>query len=238
MPNKPLANGIWFLILLLIFTGAWFTYEITSIDLLIQDQLYSVASCQWMIHRDAYLPKAIFYNGIKWVLAAFGISGLVIFVLSYFKTRFLKYRYNALYFFLCMAIIPLTISSLKAVTNVYCPWDLERYGGKAPYVKVYNSYPESFKQEGRKPQCFPGGHASGGFALFALFFMASTRRQRLLSFLPPFLVGSLMGGYQMLKGAHFLGHNITTALMSFLMAQGMYILLQKIVEKCQKKTPS
>jgi len=130
-----------------------------------------------------------------------------------------------------MALIPLTISSLKSLTNVYCPWDLARYGGDAPYVKVYNSYPESFKQKGTKPQCFPGGHASGGFALFSLFFMAKNRRQRFLSFIPPFLFGSIMGGYQMAKGAHFLGHNITTMLLAFLMAQGIYLALQMIFAK-------
>lgn len=235
MPNKPLASWSAFLILAFVFTFAWIGYEVSSIDLTLQDKLYDFASCKWMVHRDAALPRTLFYNGIKYVLGAFGLVGLVFFILSFYKSKFSNYRYPALYFFLSMAIIPLTISSLKAVTNVYCPWDLARYGGEAPYIKVYDSYPKSFIQKGRKPECFPGGHASGGFALFSLFFIANSRRQRILSFIPPFLFGGIMGFYQMAKGAHFLGHNITTMLLAFLMAQGLYLMLQAIVKKCQAK---
>lgn len=235
MLNNPLASWKTFFLLSIIFCIGWFAYEISTLDLILQDRLYNFSTCKWMIHRDAPLPRAIFYNGIKYVLGAFGVTGLIIFILSFYKEKLHPHRYSALYFFLCMAIIPLTISSLKSVTNVYCPWDLERYGGNAPYVKVYKAYPDNFIQKGRKPECFPGGHASGGFALFSLFFIAKTRRQRLLSLIPPFFVGGIMGFYQMAKGAHFLGHNITTILLAFLMAQGIYLILQEIVKKCQKK---
>jgi len=235
MENKFLNSPKSFFFLTLIFLLGWIFYELSSFDLLLQDKLYNFETCKWVVDRNEPLARAIFYKGIKWALAFFGIGSFILFILGLFKGKPRRYQFNTLYFFLCMAIIPLTISSSKSLTNVYCPWDLARYGGDVPYVKVYDSYPESFRPKKIRPECFPAGHASGGFALFSLFFIAKNRRQRFLSLIPPLVFGSIMAFYQMAKGAHFLGHNITTMLLAFLMAHGIYLTLQMIFAKYKVK---
>lgn len=60
---------------------------------------------------------------------------------------------------------PLVIGILKATSAHSCPWDLVEYGGKALNYVLMDTAPP-----GAGPgHCFPGGHASSGFAVMALF---------------------------------------------------------------------
>ena len=64
----------------------------------------------------------------------------------------------------------------------------------------------------RRGRGFPAGHASGGFALVALAGLAATRRSRRIALAIGLALGTMMGIYQMLKGAHYLSHTLITAL--------------------------
>jgi membrane-associated PAP2 superfamily phosphatase len=130
--------------------------------------------------------------------------------------------------FLCLAIIPASISSLKSVTNTYCPWDITRYGGDQPYVKAIDSYPPGFTQKS-KAKCFPSGHASGGFALFSLCLIAKRRRTFFAFMILALTVGWTMGLYQMFKGAHYLTHNLATMFLSWIMCMAIYLPFAKSI---------
>lgn len=66
---------------------------------------------------------------------------------------------------------PLVIGILKATSAHSCPWDLVEYGGKALNYVLMDTAPP-----GAGPgHCFPGGHASSGFAVMALFFLVLPR---------------------------------------------------------------
>ena len=64
--------------------------------------------------------------------------------------------------------------------------------------------------------CFPAGHASGGFALLGLVAARGTRRWRNGILALGLGLGWWMGGYQMLKGAHYLSHTLTTMIVAWL----------------------
>jgi membrane-associated PAP2 superfamily phosphatase len=61
-------------------------------------------------------------------------------------------------------------------------------------------------------KCFPGGHAAGGFAWIALYFAAIQQGYRRAWCYAIFgvLLGMLMGYTQMMRGAHFMSHNLWT----------------------------
>ena len=101
---------------------------------------------------------------------------------------------------------PLVVGILKATSAHSCPWDLIEFGGKAVSWPLFSALP----LDSGPGRCFPGGHASSGFGVMALFFWFYPQRPRLawLCFLAGALLGMLMGYGQMMRGAHFLSHNL------------------------------
>jgi membrane-associated PAP2 superfamily phosphatase len=117
---------------------------------------------------------------------------------------------------LSLILVPATVGILKDTTNVACPRSLREFGGTLPYVHVFEAYPVQ-QRPARKQLCFPAGHASCGFALFALMYVFSSRRNRRLALAFGCTLGWLMGGYKMLIGDHFLSHTIVSMLLAWLL---------------------
>jgi membrane-associated PAP2 superfamily phosphatase len=84
-----------------------------------------------------------------------------------------------------------------------------------PYVKVLERHPPGAQPE-RCGKCWPGGHASGGFALFALMGLFSTRRGQWIGLVAGLSLGRWMGAYQTLKGAHYLSHSLVTLMLAWI----------------------
>ena len=125
---------------------------------------------------------------------------------------------------LTLATLPALVGGLKATTNIFCPSQIQRYGGDVCYVRLLerSPVPSVPPQRGR---CFPSGHASGGFALVALAGVATTRRGQLRALAVAAVVGGVMGFYQMAKGAHYLSHTVVTALLAWIVFLGWCRLL-------------
>lgn len=107
---------------------------------------------------------------------------------------------------LLFGIGPLVIGVLKATSAHSCPWDLVEYGGKSLSYVLMGTVPVG----AGLGHCFPGGHASSGFAVMALFFLFYPERPRwaLLCWFAGVSLGMLMGFGQIMRGAHFLTHNL------------------------------
>ena len=63
------------------------------------------------------------------------------------------------------------VGLLKQLTNVDCPWDLQLFGGRFPYVSLFGERSRSL----RAAHCFPAAHASSGYALMTLYFVVRER---------------------------------------------------------------
>lgn len=185
--------------------------QFTDLDLFVQDKVYNFQTHKWPLEDIHTRYGWLLYKGIKVALACFAVTLLVLAAMS-FSPRFAglkKYRRGFLCVVLSLIICPLLASEGKQVTNVYCPYQIERYGGDKPYVKPFSKYPAGFIQE-KKAQGFPAGHAAGGFALFSLFFLFKNRKQRILYGCLGISVGLFMATYQILRGQHYIGDTLVT----------------------------
>jgi membrane-associated PAP2 superfamily phosphatase len=65
---------------------------------------------------------------------------------------------------LAAILVPAVTSTLKHLSASHCPWDLLRYGGEQPYVRLFGTFPA----DTLPGQCLPAGHASSALWLVAL----------------------------------------------------------------------
>jgi len=112
------------------------------------------------------------------------------------------------------------VSALKHASLTSCPWDLLQFGGVAGYLPHWTWG----VADGGPGRCFPSGHASSGFAYFAVAvpgLLSATekgRRHGRRILLAVLLLGSVCGIAQVLRGAHYPGHVIWTALICWFTA--------------------
>lgn len=207
--------GVSLLVLLIVFA----LFECTSIDLQVQDRLYDFTTHAWRVDAHAAVPRWLFYTGPKVLLIAFAVVlALGTFGPSRWRARVSPSLRRRDLGVVLMTLVsgPLLISALKASTDVYGPAQIRRYGGNAPYVRVLEKQPEN-DRPARPGKSFPAGHASGGFALLSLAGLSRELRWRWAGAATGLLAGVAMGGYQMLKGAHYLSHTVITALVCWIL---------------------
>ena len=122
-------------------------------------------------------------------------------------------RRDAAFLFVCLALVPAFVGLIKFNSGTVCASELVRYGGTEPDEMGRVVFSRMFKAGGESG-CWPSGHASGGFALLALGFLPGPASRRRALWLAGVAVGSVMGAYQVARGAHFASHIVITALMA------------------------
>ncbi len=224
-PTDPRKTVAWnlersWLPVLLALGGVIALAELTNLDLAVQDKLFDFGRGRWLVDQSDPAGQAWFYTGPKAVLF---VGGLSLLLLALYppswrprgRPAWSRDRRGLLICFFTLGLAPLAIGQLKGLTNIYCPAQIERYGGTHAYVRLLERHPNGLGLE-KCGRCWPAGHASGGFALLALAGLARTRRGQLQGLLAGLVAGGLMGGYQMAKGAHYLSHTVVTALLVWL----------------------
>lgn len=218
MDNQTITRQIldrWIVITFITLVFSMFLFEISDIDIIIQQSFYNFNLNQWILDRNNAILEFIFYDGIKKALVIFAII-VAISLLFFGKNRLVQsYRTGLLIVVFCAILIPSVVGILKVTTNTPCPKNITRFNGCYPYVKVFSTYPPTFHQK-EKIECFPAGHASGGFALFSLFFLFKSRKNRRKALLFAMITGWSMGLYKMLIGDHFLSHTVVSMILAWL----------------------
>lgn len=196
----------------------------TGLDLTLQRCWYDASAGAWAV--DASFHEAwrwLFYDGAKRFVALVGVLSVLLAGYGLCSGRRTLFRAGLLMALSC-ALTPLLVSFLKAVTGVYCPRQLEIFGGHAPYRHVF--MPSGGVSGGR---CFPGGHASGGFALTMLYFCLPGRRAAAAALILALAAGWIMGLYQMMRGEHFLSHTIMSMLLAWQMNVVLVLLADRVI---------
>lgn len=190
-------------------------FEFTELDVFVQNFFYNFETKSWIIDKNEPILKFFFYDGIKILLIVFGVA--ILFSLIFLKRNRLiqEYKKGLIIVLLSGIFVPLIIGSLKAITNTPCPCNIVHFNGSYPENKVFEHYPKDFVQKS-KVKCWPAGHASGGFALMALFFLFKTAKNQKRALIGALIIGWSIGTYKMLLGDHFLSHTIITMILSWL----------------------
>lgn len=214
MGKRVLARQVVIATCLLLFFLALF--ELTDLDMLVQNQLYQFGLGHWLLDKDDTVLRMLFYDGPKKVLAI--LAKIVLLVLIVFRRSDFAEKYGqGLTIVLISTLVTVAlVGGLKSITNVPCPKDLTHFGGDYPYVTFLHRNPIAEHMD--RVRCFPAGHASGGFALVSLFFLFRRRRNRWIGFGIGMTLGWTLGLYKMLIGDHFLSHTLASMCLAWLVS--------------------
>ena len=190
-------------------------------DFLIADLVYASQGHAWIL-KNSWVTTALIHEAGKTASAVAWLMVLLAWVWSLVDGRLVRWRRPLVYLVVTTLIAGLMISALKAITGMDCPWDLQRYGGGQPFVGLFQVRPPGMPAA----RCFPSGHASAGYAWVTLYFFFLMVRPRLrwIGLAAALLVGATFGFSQQLRGAHFMSHDLWTAMVCWLVALGGYCL--------------
>lgn len=225
--NETLDRRFWMNHLALplaVFLLAAAACELTDVDLNLADRYYDFAVGVWP-QREAWWAEWLVHERGRDLITAIAAGSLLGWMGSFLSRWLRPLRWRLLYLALAIALCAGSVSVLKKGIGRHCPWDVERYGGSIPYTRLTEPPPQACAPG----NCFPAGHAAGGFSLFAGYFAWRDRRRWLARgwLAAGVVVGSIYGYAQMVRGAHFLSHNFYSAIICWLLALFLYIPMRQ-----------
>jgi membrane-associated PAP2 superfamily phosphatase len=171
---------------------------------------YDAVSSTWLGEGPgAWWAKQLLHTGGRWFVRLIAFVALVVWLLTFRARGLQRLRRPAAFAFLALLASTSLVGSLKAVTDVDCPWDLTEFGGDRPFVELLADRPDSLP----RARCFPGAHASSGFALMFGYFLLRDRSRRAarLALGAGIFAGLLFSLGQEARGAHFTSHDLASA---------------------------
>ncbi|WP_188395853.1 phosphatase PAP2 family protein [Oxalicibacterium flavum] len=157
--------------------------------------------------RDTPLLSIYGHTWLKNMVNAIWLASIGLAMASLRNVKLQAWRAPLWRFVLFAGSAALLIQQLKAHSAHACPWSLVQFGGDATWFPLFDT--TAVDESGN---CWPGGHASAGYVLIAAWFAARDRYTVLArgALAGGLILGSLMGLIQMMRGAHFLTHNLWT----------------------------
>ena len=152
--------------------------------------------------RQHWALAELNHRYVKYVLIAVYLSYGIAWLMSFYSEKFKPRRWEFGYFFIMVMLATSTIAILKSQSAHACPWDMA----------VATTQGILWELSATAGHCFPGGHASSGFALLVGYFIYRTTRPKRAYFflIAACILGMGMGWAQMMRGAHFLSHTLWT----------------------------
>jgi membrane-associated PAP2 superfamily phosphatase len=195
----------------------------TDIDLKLADAAFDAATRTFPL-QHAWVAEQFNHVWLKALLSVLG-AGAVVLALwdgwrpyhGWTEARRVGMRVVAM----SAVLVPTAISLLKHASASHCPWDLQRYGGAAPYVRLLEWMPAGV----HAGHCLPAGHASSALWLVSLgvFWWPRRPRTALTVAVAMLGVGLAVGWIQQLRGAHFLTHTLWSAWIACALVPVIYI---------------
>lgn len=165
---------------------------------------------QWSLKHD-WLFQTVMHDFAHDAVVTLYVLILLTYILSFFSVRLAPFKRGLGFLSLSVPLATLTVSLFKRLTFVDCPWSVADFAGNRPYEFWLYSLFSPIHGAGH---CFPAGHASSAYMLFGLYFFcrAYWPQHALKVLLSVIALGLLFGFAQQLRGAHFISHDITSAL--------------------------
>lgn len=194
--------------------------EAAGLDQALSNLFFDRSSRSFPLREHPFFEQVL-HRKVKYAVVAFALAMFLLWVASLRVSRLAPWRRVFLFVWLAMVLSTSLISGLKALSGRHCPYDLRDYGGWAPYTALLEPLPTGVPPG----HCFPGGHASTGFSLFAAYFAAlhiGRRRIAAAALATAWILGLGLGLGRVAQGAHFLSHNLWTALICWLLTALLY----------------
>lgn len=167
--------------------------------------------------RHAWLTSELLHQDARYFFMTV-FSGLLITGVYY------QYKYphhpnkRIIHYLLITLVISLvSVSLLKKITHLPCPWDVAVFGGQWAEIPAWW---QMFSHQYPKGYCFPAGHASSGWAYLGLYFIAPyyASKLRWCFYLLVPLMSLILGLAQQMRGAHFLSHDLASCALCYAVA--------------------
>lgn len=196
----------------LLLMGLMLLFDMTTIDFQLAHLFYQPG--EGFIGRNSYWLENVLHDRVKQAVIVLAVLLFMAFVVSCVYAPLRHLRRPLGYVVLALSLTSSVVTPLKIATGVHCPWSLSEFGGVETYTPLL-----AHRAEAIKPGlCWPGGHASTGFSLLALFFALRDRRPRTarVALLLALTLGTVLSLGRMAQGAHFLSHNLWTLLIDWM----------------------
>ena len=226
------------LILLGSATVILFIGQYTDLDLLLTDYFFDTQQRifpwdhTWFARNlmHGYVKNVLVWSGF--ILMGLAILDLVRPFAQLSSIQRAKLRVIALSAFL----EPILIKTLKEKSSMHCPWDIDRYNGSHPFLRLLDTIPDGW-QAGH---CFPAGHASSAMWLTALavLWLPTNPKRATKAYLGGLSVGLILGWVQQMRGQHFLTHTLWTAWLASALAILLIAIFSRQLAPRPAKTES
>lgn len=181
--------------------------------------------------RENWWLGTVFHEGLR-NLSVLAFIALALAVWKPFGFLRRHTRGERLQMLIGTSVSLILVSALKHNSLTSCPWDLQQFGGVARHVPHWLWA----VADGGPGRCFPSGHASSGFAYFAVALpglLSATgegRRRGRRIFAVVLLLGAVCGITQVLRGAHYPSHVMWTALLCWSAALANHRLFSRMTQ--------
>lgn len=193
--------------------------EATSFDLRASDAFYDFAAGGWPL-MHSWWAEGVIHRAGRGAVVLIALGAVAAWGLSFRYSDLAPVRRRALFLALAITLGAGAVGFGKTLSFRHCPWDVDRYGGEAPYYRLFDAAPAGVPAG----HCFPGAHAASGFALMSGYFLfrGRDRRWSLAGLAAGLVTGTVFGFGQVARGAHFVSHNLAAAAICWFVALGLY----------------
>lgn len=154
-------------------------------------------------YKDDWFLDKLNHSYVKNLLIAVYLIFFFLWCASFKVEKLKAKRWEYGYMFWVSILCTAVVGFFKSHSAHACPW----------YMTHETATGFIWDFSATAGHCFPGGHASTGFALVTGYFVYRLSHQGRAWFylFAGMVIGFAMGWAQMMRGAHFLSHNLWTA---------------------------
>ncbi len=194
-----------------------------GMDPLVSSWFYDPQTSGFPLRYNGFVEVAL-HHGTKYLVVLVAVAAYAAYLISFLSQPLQPRRRLFLFTALALTLAPLAIATLKFFSMRHCPWDVAGFGGFVPYVGLLDAYPADIAP-GR---CFPAGHASTGFCLFAFYFAGRALKSPALAragFALGLAAGLGLGLVRVMQGAHFATHVLWSGVVCWMVIVILYGLM-------------